>query len=351
MINNPSENKNPKTAAKGLIIGLSSLLVICLIPTIISLSINQTLFATDFYAEVLKKSNFYDQVPVLLSDAIMKSGTSFLPGGLLTELDQEQFRWLMTSLLPPGWIEAETNSAMSSVLDFMNFKTDSLRIIVDLQPVKNYLLSFECKQSLVNLLNNLPDCSDDQLTQIMIAMQSGQGGFALCHPPASDLFNMNTILEPVVNSFSNSLPAAILIPPADQVGTMDSLVKSPVFQIYRTARSVLYFFPWLCLILTLMIIILSLRSLHWMSGALGGPLVIASIMTSIPGVWLYLSGGRDLSGLFANASLGSFQGFEGLLVEVFQKGLQTAGQGLLIWCLGALTIGLILLMIWFITRR
>ncbi len=347
----PPEKTYPNTAGKGLIIGLSILLAVCLIPTIINLSVNQTLFKTDFYAGVLKKTNFYDQVPVLLADTVMSSGTTALQGGILAGLDQQQFKWLMTSLLPPGWIEAETNAAMASVLEYMNLRTDKLSIIIDFQPIKDYLESPAGKQALVTFLENLPDCSDDQLTQIMIAMQSGQGGFALCHPPSSDLFNMDTMLDPVIYSFSASLPTVIILPPEGQAGITENLIRSPLFQLYRSFRVVLSLFPWISLLLALMIVILSIRSMRWMTGALGTPLIFASIVSSIPGAWLYLFGGRDLSSIFANSSLGSLQGLEGLLVDVFQQGLQTAGQGLLVWCLGALAIGLVLMVVWFVTKK
>jgi hypothetical protein len=350
-ISDKKEKGYPSPVAKGLLIGFSILLAICLIPAIINLSINQTLFKTDFYTSVLKKSNFYDQVPVLIGDTFISSGTASLKSGILAGMDQEQFKWLMTSLLPPGWIETETNNAMTSALDFMNFKTDSLSIVVDLQPVKDYLSSSVGKQSLVNFLENLPDCTDDQLTQIMNAMLSGQGGFAFCHPPSSNLFNMDTMLDPVINSFSNSLPAVVLIPSDNQPGAMDALTQSPVFQVYRIVRSVLSVFPWICLDLALIISLLSFRSPHWMFGSLGTSLVSAGLVTSIPGVWLFLSGARDFSGLFTNASLGSFQALEGVIIQVFQEGLQTAGQGLLIWCLSVVTLGLVLLVIWIITKR
>ncbi len=346
----PPEKKHPTTAGKGLIIGLSILLAICLVPTIINLSVNQTLFKSDFYAEVLKKTNFYEQLPVLLDDIVMSSGTSALQGGILASLDQEQLKWLMTSLLPPGWLEAETNAALSSVLDYMNLKTDKLAIIIDFQPIKDYLSGPAGKAALINLLDNLPDCSEDQLTQIMIAMQSGQGGFELCHPPATDLFNMDTMLDPVIYSFSASLPAIIILPPEGQVGFIENLI-SPVFQLYRSFRAVLAIFPWISLVLALLIVLLSLRSLHWMTGALGAPLVLASMISSIPGAWLFVIGGKDLSSIFAENGVGTLQSLEGLLIQVFQQGLQTAGQGLLVWCLGAISLGLVLLVVWFVTKK
>jgi hypothetical protein len=103
--------------------------------------------------------------------------------------------------------------------------------------------------------------------------------------------------------------------------------------------------------LAMMIVLLSFRSIRWMTGALGAPLVIASMAASIPGAWLFLIGGRDLSSIFAENGVGTLQGLEGLLIQVFQKGLQTAGQGLLIWCLGGLALGLVLLVVWFVTKK
>ena len=347
----PPQTKYPHTIIKVIIVGLSSILAVCLIPAIIKLSTDQTLFKSDFYAGVLKKTNFYDQLPVLLGDIVMSSSTSIQQGGLLTGLDQEQFKWMMTSLLPPGWIEAETESAMASVLDFLNFETDTLTIIVDLQPIKDYLSSEQGRLALVNLLENLPDCTEEQLIQIMIAMQSGQGGFALCHPPLSELFNMDTMLDPVISSFLVTLPTSIILPPPGQMGIFVELTESPVFQIYRNVRFILALFPWICLILSTMIFLLTLRSIHWLTGSLGWPLVFASMAAAIPGLWLFLFNAKDLEGVIVNTRLGTLQGLEGLMVEVFQQGLHTAGQGLLIWSLGALTLGLVLLVVWFVTKK
>ncbi len=346
-----SKKSYPNTIAKGLIVGLALLLALCLVPAIIDLSVNQTVFRSGFYAGVLRRTNFYEQVPTVIADTVMASGSSAMQGGLLAGLNQEQFIWMMTTMLPPRWVESQTNAAMDSVLDFLNFKTESLTITVDLQPIKDYLTSPAGKQSLVNLLDSLPDCSDDQLTQIMIAMQSGQGGFALCKPPSSDLFNMDNMLDPVINSFSAGLPAVILLPPDNQQGRIEQLVRSPVFLVYQKVRQFLVLFPWICLILALMIILLSLRSLRWMVTALGIPLVVASLAAAIPGVWLFLTGGQGLSGVAFDSGLVSMQGLEGLLVGVIQEGFKTAGQGLLVWCVGALAIGLILISIRLVTQN
>lgn len=341
----------PTTIAKGLIISLSLLLAVCLVPAIIDLSINQTVFKPDFYAGVLKRTNFYEQVPTVIADSVMESGSSVMQGGLLAGLNQEQFIWMMTTMLPPGWIESQTNAAMDSVLDFLNFKTETLVITVDLQPIKEHLSSPAGKQALLNLLDNLPDCTIDQLTQIMIAMQSGQGGFALCRPPASDLFNMDYILDPVINSFSASLPAVILLTPVNEQGNIQKLIQSPAFSLFQKIRQFLVFFPWICLVLALMIMLLSLRSLRWLVTALGVPLVFASLAAAIPGLWLFLTGGQGLNGVHSGSELGSLQGLEGLLVGVIQEGFKTAGQGLLVWCVGALAIGLVLISIRLVTQK
>jgi len=346
-----SKKRYPNAIAKVLIVGLSLLLTLCLVPAIINLSINQTVFKSDFYAGVLRRTNFYEQVPTVIADSVMASGSSVMQGGLLAGLNQKQFIWMMTSMLPPGWIESQTNTAMDSVLNFLNFKTQTLTITVDLQPIKDYLTSPAGKQSLVTLLDNLPDCSDDQLTQIMIAMQSGQGGFALCRPPSSDLFNMDTMLDPVISSFSASLPAVILLPPDNEQGRIQQIVKSPIFLIYQKVRQFLVFFPWICLVLALMIILLSLRSLRWMGTALGVPLVFASMAAAVPGVWLFLTGGQGLNGVTSASGADSMQGFEGLLVGVIQEGFKTAGQGLLVWCVGALAIGLVFISIRLVTQN
>ena len=348
---NPSERKYPNVVSKGLIIGLSIILAVSLIPAMINFSLNQTLFKTDFYAGVLQKTNFYEQVPDLLYDTVISSGTSSLQSGYLAGLDKEQLKSLMLSLIPAGWVEAQTDAAMNSVLDFMNFKTDTLRIIIDLQPIKEYLAGPLGKQSVIGFLNSLPTCSFEQLTQIMITVQNGQGDFSLCNPPLSDLFNLDTLLDPVINSFSSSLPAVIILPPEGQTEIIDVIEKSPVFLVYRSVRSLLPFFPWICLVVSLMIFLLSIRSLHWLAGALGVPLVLAGLASAIPGVWLLQSGGQDFGSKFPSSGADTLLSLEGLVVEVFLKGMNTAGQGLLIWCLGALMLGVLLLVVWFVTKK
>ncbi|PKN89322.1 MAG: hypothetical protein CVU45_07395, partial [Chloroflexi bacterium HGW-Chloroflexi-7] len=148
-----------------------------------------------------------------------------------------------------------------------------------------------------------------------------------------------------------SLPSVIILPPEGQANIFYAIVKSPVFQIYRIVRGVLSFFTWICLVLGLMIFLLSVRSLHWLTGAFGIPLVFANMFASILGAWLFFSGARDLSGWFPTTGIGTLQGLEALLVKVFLQGLQIAGQGLLIWCLGGLTIGLVLVVVWFVTKK
>jgi len=334
-----------------LIIGFSILLALGLIPAILNFSLNQTLFKTSFYAGVMKRTNFYDQVPTLIVDSVMATGSTSMQGSLLSGMDQTQFIWLMKSILPPGWIESQTNAAMESVLDFLNFKTETLTLAIDLQPIKDYLVGVEGKQSIKTLLANLPDCNDDQLTQIMIAMQSGRGGFALCHPPSSDLFNMDTMLDPVINSFASSLPSMIAIYTDNQHGLLQKIINSPFFLIYKNIRQYLPLFQWICIVLALIIILLSHRSIHWMFTSLGIPLLFGSVVLTVPGVWLFITGGQGLSGVTTGTSFSSLQGFDGLLSGVVQEGLRTAGQGLLVWCVGTLALGLVFISIRLVTRE
>ena len=205
----------------------------------------------------------------------------------------------------------------------------------------------------LNRKDSLPIAPDSTLSNI-VNQKEHDRMVALIDAAKSrgyEVLVMDTMLDPVIYSFSASLPAIIILPPEGQVGFIENLINSPVFQLYRSFRAVLALFPWISLVLAMMIVLLSLRSLHWMSGALGAPLVIASMVSSIPGAWLFLIGGRDLSSIFAENSLGTLQGLEGLLIQVFQKGLQTAGQGLLVWCLGALSLGLVLMVAWFMTKK
>lgn len=346
----PPEQKYPSVFVKVLLIGFSIMLAVSLVPAIINLSFNQTLYKTDFYADILQQYNFYDQVPELLYDTVIQSGTSSLHGTIIAGLEQEHIMKLILSILPSGWVKAQTDKAMISVMDFLNFKTDTLKINVDLQPIKDYLLSPIGKQAVIDSIENLPACSEDQLTQIMVTIQSGQGSFTLCNPFITEYINMEVLLDPLIVAFSNTLPAMIILPPDGQTAITDGIENSRVFQIYRNIRSLLPLFSWISLILALMIFLLSLRSLRWMSGSLGIPLVLAGLTSAIAGVWLYLSGGQGFSSKFTNASSGALQEFDALIFEIFLQGMHTAGQHLLLWCLGAFLLGLILLIVWSIAK-
>ena len=342
----------PGKAARTLIILFSILLTICLVVTFIIIPLNRTALNADFYINTLNQNQVYSQMPDLVTGSIITSiqETEFnsLNNQILAALTEDQISALVAALIPPEWVETQTNLVIHAIMDFVNLKSTDLMVVIDLQPIKENLVGPAGKQAFTALLSNLPTCTIDQLNLILTSLQNGQTGFELCNPSLDSTEMMEFLMQPVITDFNESIPAAITIPSAGQAELVQSLVKSNYFKAYRSYRQALAIIPWISLGLGFLILMLSLRSWRWSLTALGLPLVFSGMAAALPGAWLYMNSSLDFKSTLSSIGFALPVVITDTINTIGQELLRSLGWSMLIWSLGALVAGLILVAIRFI---
>jgi len=327
----------------GWIIVFSIFLSISLFLSLISVSLNQTVFNNDFYVQFLESQNFYTDLPGLISETLVAENQQAITSSPLSWLSAEQLDEFIRALLPEAWIREQTNLFLNSVLSFINLQTDNLQVSLDMQVVKDNLVGDVGKQAVMSLITGLPDCTSDQLNLLVTAVQTGQGGFELCNPPVAELPLVNLILDPILKVIAGSIPQYLVIPSGEQAQYVRQLADSPTFQIYRIARAGLNILPWVCLCFILLIVVISWRSFMGMMTGLSFPLIMAGLAGAIPGAWMFLQGQMLTATWMNSAGISTGTSISNLLAALLQQMIQTSGRLLLVLSLGALFIGLIFL--------
>ena len=349
---NRANADRPGKAARTLIILFSILLTFCLVITFIIIPLNRTVLDADFYINSLNENQVYSRLPEMVTGSIISSiqatDDASLNNQILAALTEDQITALVAALIPPGWVETQTNLIVRAIMDFVNLKSSDLLVVIDLQPIKENLLGPAGQQAFMALLANLPVCTPEQLNLILTSLQNGQTGFSLCNPSLENAEMMKFLMQPVIASFNESIPAAITVPSAGAAELLQSLAKSNYFQAYRSYRQALAIIPWISLGLALLILVLSLRSWRLILTALGLPLVFSGMAAALPGAWLYMNSSLDFNSALSSISFALPVAVTDTINTIGQEILHSLGWSILIWSLGALVAGLILVAIRFI---
>lgn len=263
-----------------LVIILSVILCLLLIPLAAGYSLSKTVMQLEFYQEILHESDFYQQLPVVITETAVQGISDNIPpetSGILTKiLTKEQMEAVLMQVLPQGWVESQVNHFLVTILDFVNLRSTQISFEIDLMPIKQNLIGESGKSAVAAMLATLPECNTDHLKNLLGQITNGKfvGGI-LCNPPEM----VYALFEPLVVSslanISDSIPGAIVHP---VFSVEPGLIETKAQQIYIFYRMVIISFrvlPWVCLGIALLIILLSSRYFKFMLNALGFPLVVA----------------------------------------------------------------------------
>ena len=341
--------------AKAWIIVFAILLYLCLLPTIILFPLNQTVLDANYFSRLLGEHQIDAILPVMIADtvatAIVKNQSSDLGIQFTSILTQEQIEQFAASIIPAGWTEAQINTIIKAAQDYLNYKSDSLSIRIDLQPIRDNLTSPAGRQNLLTMFSSLPECSFEQLALILSILQTGEGELVMCYPSAVDPSMLDLLIQPIVESVVQMIPAEIVFPSGAQIERWNYFTSSPVIKTLRRLQQGMQFAPWICLILVLLIVLVSNRSMRWMLAGFGLPLVFAGMSTALPGAWIYHNSSQASEILIPDLNLTAWPSVADLAAKMGQELFLSFGRILLIWSLGVLLIGLIFIALRFLAKR
>jgi hypothetical protein len=278
-----NDQKMISPAAKGWAAFFSVLLGLTMLLVLLSLTLNFTLFNADFFKGILEKQGFYEQLPRLAAESAIENASSQARTGeggnnLVTSMSAEQLVTLIDSVLPAGYLQDQIETNVDAAFDFVNLKTTGLNLVIDMQPVKDRLLSAEGQQAIVEFINSLPECADEQVQAILQSKNNPttSSEVPMCKPPESYMEQAMPQIQASLQEFAGSMPAQMnLMEDQSQIVTLTS---SKPFRVYIGLRFILSYVPFIAGALALFIFLLTLHSPKTMFACWGVPLLVSGII-------------------------------------------------------------------------
>lgn len=110
----------------------------------------------------------------------------------LPALEPELLEESVAQLVPPGWMQRQTDAAVDALFDFLEGETDRPEVVIDLAPFEATLRGESGRRVVQSVVESLPVCTPDQLQPAF----SGDGfDFPLCVPPGVDVGIMTAQIQ------------------------------------------------------------------------------------------------------------------------------------------------------------
>jgi hypothetical protein len=272
-------------------------LVIVAVPSLFIFPAEEILFQPAPYQQELAKQNIYTRLPYWLASITVTNGT-------LTPADQNAMalmgknalQTLFVRLLSPAWAKIQVDGLITQLLDYLNFKTTTLTLTIDLSQLKSNLSEGGPDSIGGRILRSWPTCDLDQLLKLgaVLANNLVNGAIPqdmpLCRPPDNLMPVADKLMQTTFTAFADTIPGQVdlvdyikSIPNFNQ--QQATLVK--VFAGYTAARWTGRVLPWIALLLLMAVIALSAVSWRKVFTYTGVPLAGAGILGAITALLLW----------------------------------------------------------------
>ena len=170
------------------------------------------LFRPELYQQALEEQHFYTLFPSLLAEQFAgKAGVQTLKNGeQLKYLDQTTYTQIFQQMFPPEWVKAQTVSATTGLMDYLNLKTPTLKMPVSMIEVKERMRGETGRQIGFHVVNTWPQCSADQIAAwIELGLKGQLQGFPVCRPPQEAMNLLSPIVQFSMQQWANTFPDQI----------------------------------------------------------------------------------------------------------------------------------------------
>ncbi|MEA5079963.1 MAG: hypothetical protein VB013_15465 [Anaerolineaceae bacterium] len=323
---------------------LSILLTIVLIAAFLQVTLSQTVFSANFIKNVMAEQKVYETLPQVVTGTLLESvsGSEDSTLKILSQIPTEQLNQWIASVMPQDYLQAQTSEVVDAAEAFINLDTYILNLQFDLTPVKANLTSEASQTALNSVLDSLPDCTADQLTNLMASALQGNLSdisIPMCKPDEPLLSIVRSMLGSTVGGLANSIPDSITVGGEAVQTQINQFVSGPQYRTYYLVKRLLEYSIWAALGLVLLIVLFTLRSRKVMFTSLGVPMILTGIVGLGCAALAYLS----LFSLSSFPLITHLSGvMSGLVVRISYGILQKTSLVALLVALGVFILGLLL---------
>jgi hypothetical protein len=240
-------------------------LVIVAVPSLFVLPAEQILFQPAPYQQQLANQNIYARLPSWLAAITVPSGSTAEQNALAL-MGKNALQSLYAQALSPQWSKSQADGLITQLWDFLNFKTTTLTLMVDLRPLKARLSEDGPDSIGGRIVRSWPACNLDQFLKLSDEMANGlvngviPPDMPLCRPPDNLMPMSDKLMQAAFTAFADTIPAQVNLVDyfkADPNFTQQQATLVNVFAGYTALRWTGRVLPWVALVLLVMLIALS----------------------------------------------------------------------------------------------
>ncbi len=300
-----------------LIRGIASLLVILFVLSAVAavfmFNASTMLLQRETYKRALIRQNVYASMPALAAEQITygSSGdcaenvcqaetavglSNFLgiPADYLMNLDRQRWEIITGILMPPDWLQSQTESVIDQFFDDLESPNQSVRASLSLGSMRAGLTDDDYRAVSRTILETAPVCNADQLLNLAaIFMGLSSDNPPFCVPTEEYRGLMENQVDSTVRDLIARLPADATLNAARLTGLADGDVQAKASVMedrYRGMRTTYMISPLLPLFALLLLGVVAVRSWYDAGRWLGIPLVAAGVIVLALSAVLMLAG-------------------------------------------------------------
>jgi hypothetical protein len=254
-------------------------------------------------------------------------------------LTQEQWRSILTQLLPAAWMQSTTESALRQIFDVVNDPNAPVRVLIPMQEFKTRLTGPAGMDVVNQILTSLPPCPAGQIPSSTDPSQLLQ-----CRPDDALMAQAKPQIQQALQEAASGIPDSVdILQPFRDAGMLSanstSNLPAPPRRLLLYGRWIVRLSPLLCLGLLFLIALLAIRSWKGWMRWWGSPILFAGLSTLLlaVGAWVGLSMLMPLarSNLPPNVAANLFDMLSSIVQSVVRQfALALGAQGALIGVIG-----------------
>jgi hypothetical protein len=276
--------------------------------SLIMWNVDNYLLAPDPYLQALEDEDFAMRLPSIAAEQIYYSltynpcledpqnceggeGALFEEGAAeggppsyLKELSVEQWRSILSTLLEPGWLEAQAETLLTDLFQNLAPGRSPKPIVISLEELKANLAGQQGVTLVEELLAAQPPCSAAQLLELAVMdfSQPDLERLLSCNPPPEVVVLVMPEIKAALDTAAGELPSEITIDAFDKLFDTSG-TEGPGGSVLMRARLLMRISPFFPLTLMLLIGLLAVRSLRDLGWWIGLPLFLTGASTAAVG--------------------------------------------------------------------
>jgi hypothetical protein len=266
---------------------LATLFVLSLPLVMLAFNLERIAFSPGTYKQALNQMGFYDRLPSLAAaqaaDSIASDPTQ---NPALANLSRTDLQAIITQLIPQGWAQQQTETAIDQFFTWLNTDQPQLRLVISMTAVKEQVAGPEGTSALLKVLSSWPECGPSEIAAVALATQSGDlTQMPLCKPPDDLMPEVTPLVGGLSGEAAASIPDTVDLAAPDGASPGITPAGDPRPQL-RQIRAVALFSPIFPALLLLGVAALAARSWRDLTRWWGIPLMIGAVLGGLAALFM-----------------------------------------------------------------